>query len=152
VRPPASRAPSAALSAPGAGGVDAASGLDFNGTWERAMNNLYFKGYPIKSADRKSGRIVTDKKVMLLNVSEADCPEFRVFPYIEDKRAIKYVSQTILIGSGENATVRVVSSIDGVPDEGPKDAGNRLSCTSRGVLERELVAEIVVPPQSSRAR
>jgi hypothetical protein len=136
----------------GVTGIRASSGLDFTETWERALNNLYFKGYPIKNADRKSGTIVTDKKAMLLDVAAADCPEFRVFPYIENKRAIKYVSQTIVIGSGEQATIHVVSSIDGVPDESRSDEGKRLSCISRGVLERELVAEIVSPQQSSQAQ
>lgn len=116
------------------------------------MNNLYFKGYPVKSADRKSGKIVTDRKVMLLDVAAADCPEFRVFPYIEDKRAIKYVSQTIVIGSGEPTTIHVVSSIDGVPDDSATDSGAHLSCISRGVIERELVAEIVSPTRSSQAK
>lgn len=152
--PGGDRAPAPPASSPAhsAAGVSSPSGLDFAKTWERAMNNLYFKGYPVKSADRESGKIVTDRKVMLLDVAAADCPEFRVFPYIEDKRAIKYVSQTIVIRSGEPTTIQVVSSIDGVPDGSATEAGAHLSCISRGVIERELVAEIVSPTRSSQAQ
>ncbi|HEY5996077.1 MAG TPA: hypothetical protein VIU29_03610 [Candidatus Deferrimicrobiaceae bacterium] len=151
-RRPDPQAPSIAHSTAGAGGVSSPSGLDFAVTWERALNNLYFKGYPVKSADRKSGTIVTEKKVMLLDASAADCPEFRVFPHISDKRAIKYVSQTIVIGEGERATIQVVSTIDGVPDDRPSESGKRLMCMSRGVLERELVAEIIAPQRSSQTQ
>jgi hypothetical protein len=124
-------------------GVRTISGLDFDTTWDRALNNLYFKGYPIKRADRNSGTIVTDKKVMLLSDSDADCPEFRASPYIRDKRAIKYVSQMIVIRGEAGTVIQVVSKIDGSPDDRPTDADQRLSCSSRGVLERELAREII---------
>ncbi|HEY3490158.1 MAG TPA: hypothetical protein VGK27_08570 [Candidatus Deferrimicrobiaceae bacterium] len=124
-------------------GVRTISGLDFDTTWDRTLNNLYFKGYPIKRADRNSGTIVTDKKVMLLSDSDADCPEFRASPYIQDKRAIKYVSQVIVIRCDGGTVIQVVSKIDGSPDDRPMEADQRHSCTSRGVMERELAREII---------
>ena len=116
---------------------------DFPIAWDRALNVLYFKGYTVKTADRNTGMVVTEKKVMLLGESQAECPEFRRVPYIENKRAIKYASVTIKIGKGDKTTVTVTTEIDGSPDGSKTETGERLSCVSRGVLEKELIMAIL---------
>lgn len=129
-------------------GESVSSGLSFADAWERSLNVLHFKGYPVKHADRDSGVILTERKVMLLGEMQADCPEFHRFPYIENKRTIKYVSQKIVIGKGDRVRIGVSADIAGQPDNVVEGKGKDKPlppCASRCTLERELLAEIVSP-------
>lgn len=108
-------------------------------TLKRARQVLVAEGFAILSADERSGTLATDMKRVPIGPAEADCGSTWGLDYLTDNRVATRVAYGIVAHEGR-VDVRATIEADWLLNDGIY--GRKLTCVSRGVLERELLQRI----------
>lgn len=141
--------------------------VPFGEVWDRSIEKILdWEGIP-SYRDKEIGIIRTEKFLMKLDMTTADCGTFLLIPYMKDKRVRNWVSYQIRLKNiDENTTdIRVSTIIDGylfpLKSQLKKFDFNRtdfseyqhfkeiweddlvlLNCKSTGELEKQFTASI----------
>ena len=134
-------AESAASQAPVAPGVvvTAATSKPPVETLQIARAVLEAHGYKIRTVNESEGTLSTTANPGLLSIKNADCGKYFGIPNLMDKRAYTEITITVKATDGK---VELSSSIDAVFKSGYGAPDRPLTCTSKGILENELLEEI----------
>ncbi len=129
-------------------------GLPFGLVSERTMHALATERPAVKSRDKEGLLITTDKVVVRLNETQADCGTFAGKSYLKDSRTLTNVAYSVHLREDGDAThVTVKSEIEGRFQGTATHEATELSCVSLGMLERDLIIKIqAAPPPSFRTR
>lgn len=104
-----------------------------------AKRALVSDGYQITSADEGSGTISTAPRDMRLSPEFADCGTTLGIDYLLDNRTSTRVAMGILINELE---LEAKASVQGEYKPGSPTHDITLTCVSRGLLERDMLAKI----------
>ncbi len=129
-------------------------GLPFGLVYERTMHALATERPAVKSKDTEGLLITTDKVVVRLNETQADCGTYAGKSYLKDSRTLTSVAYSVHLREDGDAThITVKSEIDGRFQGTATHEATDLSCVSLGTLERDLIIKIQeVPSPSFKAR
>jgi hypothetical protein len=99
------------------------------------------EGFQILSADESSGTLSTATRNFRLSPEQADCGTTMGIDYLKDKRTTSRLAFGVV---AEDGRLTVSTTIDGEYKPGAVDQNITLTCVSRGVVERDMLAKIVV--------
>ena len=101
---------------------------------------LVSEGFQITNSDESAGTISTAPRNLRVSPGQANCGTTMGIDYLKDKRTSTRVAFGILAADG---TIMVKANIEGEYKPGSVDQDITLTCVSRGVLERDLLAKIL---------
>lgn len=107
---------------------------------KQSMRVLVSEGYRIDHVDKELGLISTEPRKIKLSPEYANCGTTMGIDYLKDKRTETEVSISVLI---DKRRVEVQANIDGQYKPGDVTQDIRLTCVSKGTLERRILSRIV---------
>ncbi|HVC37762.1 MAG TPA: hypothetical protein VNF46_05100 [Gammaproteobacteria bacterium] len=93
-------------------------------------------GYQITNSDDSAGVISTAQTNLHITPEQADCGTTMGLNYLKDNRTDTSVAFSVIVSEGK---ITVKATIEG--DYKPQDTP--LTCVSKGVLERKMLAQII---------
>ena len=120
--------------------LSATSALSRDALLAAAKHELESEGFTFLRDDETGGSLVTAPQGARLTVDDADCGKMFGISYLRDKRASTDVQYFIDVA---DRTITVRTAIDGLYRAGYGNADQTLTCTSRGVIEAQLLAKVV---------
>lgn len=104
-----------------------------------AKRVLVSEGFQITNSDESAGIISSAPRNLRVSPAQANCGTTMGLDYLKDNRTSTSVAFGII---AEDGKVTVKANIEGEYKPGAVDQDITLTCVSRGVLERDLLAKI----------
>lgn len=100
---------------------------------------LVTEGFQITNADDSAGVVSTAPRNLRVTSEQADCGTTMGIDYLKDNRTATRVGFGVI---AEDGKVIVRTTIEGEYKPGAVDQNITLTCVSRGLLERDMLAKI----------
>jgi len=117
--------------------------IGYDDAWRKGISVLAAEGYSIKVSNKQDGIITTDKKLVRLNETQADCGNIWGLPYTKDTRTTTNVSLSLFLRDAAGKTaITVNAQIEGIFNATAMDSGKQLSCYSTGYVEKNIIYKL----------
>ncbi len=117
--------------------------MSYDEAFDRTLKVLAAAGYTVHKEDREQGIIITNKKLVMLSETGADCGAMLGLPYTRDSHTTSDVSFSIsLKRAGQRTEILLNSQIDAIFNTRAMGGRSNFSCYSLGALEKELIHRI----------